>query len=231
MNVEAEVNAARPHSNRPGRFLSLPIAQKCANRKFDLYYVKHPKWTTIRMIKCVDRSSPCALRREGCVWFLGSREIVCYSSSFPPCSSSTIWLFPLVLHKSHKTTSRIIYVWEIPLVCSFESVHARDCKRLRETACIEDFNLDSFTRESPTDETRPLNTGNENHVLRNNFYIFNRNCIIGRIVSTIFFTNDQTHCSDIIQIYRIFIECNAKIKEIFVKRPRGVHWKVTNGNR
>lgn len=31
--AHAAVNQARPHSDRPGRFLSLPMAQKCANRK------------------------------------------------------------------------------------------------------------------------------------------------------------------------------------------------------
>lgn len=32
-NAEPAINEARPHSNRPGRFLSLPVPQKCANRK------------------------------------------------------------------------------------------------------------------------------------------------------------------------------------------------------
>ncbi|XP_043478353.1 uncharacterized protein LOC122508841 [Leptopilina heterotoma] len=31
-NVDSAINEARPHSNRPGRFLSLPVPQKCANR-------------------------------------------------------------------------------------------------------------------------------------------------------------------------------------------------------
>ena len=35
-NAEPAINEARPHSNRPGRFLSLPIPQKCANRKYHL---------------------------------------------------------------------------------------------------------------------------------------------------------------------------------------------------
>lgn len=34
VNAEPAINEARPHSNRPGRFLSLPIPQKCANRKY-----------------------------------------------------------------------------------------------------------------------------------------------------------------------------------------------------
>lgn len=36
-NTEAAISEARPHSNRPGRFLSLPIAQKCANRKLIIF--------------------------------------------------------------------------------------------------------------------------------------------------------------------------------------------------
>lgn len=35
-NAEPAINEARPHSNRPGRFLSLPIPQKCTNRKYHL---------------------------------------------------------------------------------------------------------------------------------------------------------------------------------------------------
>lgn len=34
VNAEPAINEARPHSNRPGRFLSLPVPQKCANRKY-----------------------------------------------------------------------------------------------------------------------------------------------------------------------------------------------------
>lgn len=37
-NTEADVNAARPHSNRPGRFLSLPVPDKCVRRKLFYYF-------------------------------------------------------------------------------------------------------------------------------------------------------------------------------------------------
>lgn len=36
VNAEPAINEARPHSNRPGRFLSLPIPQKCSNRKYEI---------------------------------------------------------------------------------------------------------------------------------------------------------------------------------------------------
>lgn len=34
--VEPAINEVRPHSNRPGRFLSLPVPQKCANREYPI---------------------------------------------------------------------------------------------------------------------------------------------------------------------------------------------------
>jgi hypothetical protein len=32
--ASAAISEVRPHSNRPGRFLSLPVPQKCANSEF-----------------------------------------------------------------------------------------------------------------------------------------------------------------------------------------------------
>lgn len=34
VNAEPAINESGPRTNRPGRFLSLPIPQKCANRKY-----------------------------------------------------------------------------------------------------------------------------------------------------------------------------------------------------
>lgn len=41
VNAEPAINESGPRNNRPGRFLSLPIPQKCANRKYFLTYM-HP---------------------------------------------------------------------------------------------------------------------------------------------------------------------------------------------
>lgn len=39
VNAEPAINDSGPRTNRPGRFLSLPIPQKCANRKYLLIYI------------------------------------------------------------------------------------------------------------------------------------------------------------------------------------------------
>lgn len=39
ISADPAINEARPHSNRPGRFLSLPVPAKCANRECNFFVI------------------------------------------------------------------------------------------------------------------------------------------------------------------------------------------------